>query len=502
VTPPEWGPTLIPATPTDVYYGYQQVAWNRANHWANQARGTVQKMVGVFVGDALTDTSAWISSPGIGYHMGVVSSTWTSTHDFESQRNYRKAASYAVRKNRDYEARLDYERYDGSGSRSSDSNWADIAPGVYYPNQGNADYRIRTVGGTQQVRSYYNITALEWFMWRTQSPANFRDNGSTSTVWETNVPEAVYDANNTTTDESDGWRIETWTNIQPTEYFNNSSNPKFTNAGTRAWYDVTPTEFYTYRVGDTANFRINGTRAAYPVTQADYNAYRTASPGGTSGWQQNDTMGKIYGGSAPFDGYDAPVSNQNKPNVDILGELIQPGGAVQATWNSATNSWNESDADLYATTNWDRLGPALKSIALGECGGTLTLQTRRGSSAVSDPFVYQNSAQWDASGNALSIVPSTVTTNLQTVTGTFDFEISSGLYRIVEVVPHNLTSIGSYSPAGWQCSAGVRQLTQGPLSNAANGFEVFSVPNSSWTGVRVKVGANEAVSCTQQVTGG
>jgi hypothetical protein len=210
----------------------------------------------------------------------------------------------------------------------------------------------------------------------------------------------------------------------------------------------------------------------------------------------------VYGGTAPFDGYEAPISDQNRPNVQILGELIAPGGAVQAEWDTAAGAWRDLDSDLYATTDWNRLTPALKAIALGECGGTLTLQTRKGSAAVSDPFVYQNSGQWDASGNQLSIVPSTVTTNLQFTTGTFDFEITSGLYRVVEVVPHNLSSIGNYSPAGWSCAAGVRQLTQGPLSVASNGFEVFSVPDSGWTGLRVKVAANEAVSCTQQVTGG
>ncbi len=60
---------------------------------------------------------------------------------------------------------------------------------------------------------------------------------------------------------------------------------------------------------------------------------------------------------------------------------------------------NVETANLYASNNWNQLPVALKAIALGECGGTLTLQTRlERDGGIGSRSPYQNSEQYAADG--------------------------------------------------------------------------------------------------------
>ena len=122
----------------------------------------------------------------------------------------------------------------------------------------------------------------------------------------------------------------------------------------------------------------------------------------------------------------------------------------------------------------------MQAIALAECGGTLTIQTRVGSASgpsALDPFTYQN-----------SINQTTVTTTSQFRGGTFDFQTTSSVTPTI--TPQNLTDLDHYTPIGWSCTA----------KGQARTFTTTAVPGTPWSSITVSVGANEAVSCVQTVT--
>ena len=85
---------------------------------------------------------------------------------------------------------------------------------------------------------------------------------------------------------------------------------------------------------------------------------------------------------------------------------------------------------------------------------------------------------------------STVTTNLSSTARTFDFDIADGTSRTVEIDPGQRADLTNYTGGTWSCKAGV---TNRPVTT-------FAVTDSQFQGVRVVVGANEAVSCIHSVT--
>ena len=91
----------------------------------------------------------------------------------------------------------------------------------------------------------------------------------------------------------------------------------------------------------------------------------------------------------------------------------------------------------------------------------------------------------------IDIPPTVVTTNQQFFTGTFDFPIANGEYVTVDVIPQNYSELIKYTPGAWSCRAG----------NQNRPFTLIDIPDGgAWKGVRVKIAANEAVSCTLSVT--
>ncbi len=169
-------------------------------------------------------------------------------------------------------------------------------------------------------------------------------------------------------------------------------------------------------------------------------------------------------------------------NKDILGRLIDPAGIINPEDVNPADGIvdNPQTANMYATEDWAQLQGALTAIALGECGGTLTLQTKLTSgSNAGDPFVYQN-----------NIDSTVIETSGIKKSGTFDFPLSGGGSIDVQITPQSLTNLTHYSPAGWTCKVAGAAITPTPID----------IPNTPWDGIQLTIAANEAVSCVQNVT--
>jgi hypothetical protein len=135
-------------------------------------------------------------------------------------------------------------------------------------------------------------------------------------------------------------------------------------------------------------------------------------------------------------------------------------------------------ADLYVLPNWTQFAGALDGVALAECGGTVTVQTRVGSAAAADPFTYQNSVDLK-----------TATTSSQYRSGTFDYDLSGGKTVTATITPMNLSSLNKYVPVSWSCKS----------AGADYPFTTVPITGTAWSSVRLSVTPNQAISCIQSV---
>jgi hypothetical protein len=269
---------------------------------------------------------------------------------------------------------------------------------------------------------------------------------------------------NTTSDSSDGWRdVVTYT----APY---SSWEPSTQAAYNAGVNGNPSGWKTYR-SYTAPFS-----SSEVTNEASYVAGKTAGIDPTNnsdGW----TATKVY--VPPYTGYDASRT-YSKTNRQILGDLIDPSGLVDPIKDAGGNVINAEVANMYSSTQWSDVQAALKAIALGQCGGTLTLQTRvNGTTPANDTFTYNNTlnnTKVETSGSKRS--------------GTFDFAIPSGGSITAEIQQITTTTlVDHYTPTGWSCKAGGVAVTP----------TIVDVPGP-WDSIRLNVAANQAVSCIQNVT--
>lgn len=393
VLPVEPPPPGLP-WPESTGSSYSQVAFRRADFIANKFRRSV-RLVGVGVGNGITQSSDWIVDPGAGYR-----TVW-------------ERGSYsAVRDETRYRGR--YQKRDSS-------------------------------------------TGWQWVWVDKVTYQNTPSNRRTDRGWTT-ITQAQYEAADTRSwdDSDDGLTIDTVSMpVSTAEYQANIDDPAY-RAVPKTWNDGPDWEEWTgSRPGDDDHYRSR----------------------------------KVYN-SPPYEGYDPAVTVRTDNDV-ILARLIAGNdNGTPAVWDGSSYS-NTEVADMYVLPQWSQFGQAMEEIALGECGGTLTLQTKlAGGGSAPDPFRYQNSAVADSTGAPIELEPTVVTTNQQFVTGTFDFAVPNGQYVTVDVLPQNYSELTSYTPGAWSCRAG----------NQSRSFELIDIPEAgAWKGVRVRVAANEAVSCTLTV---
>lgn len=248
------------------------------------------------------------------------------------------------------------------------------------------------------------------------------------------------------------------------------------NSSSSSWYTV---DLATYNAtSPTTNRRIRYTSPYQywePTTKSVYDSLSSSA------------RQRVKDYSAPFDSYD--IASESVQNSTILTRLIAgndfgvPAESVNGVYTNAAT------ANMYLLPDFDQFAGALEAVALAECGGTVTLQTKVGTAAAADPFTYQHTASTSAGGLPLAASLNTVTTTKTYQSGTFDFAIPDGEYVTIEIQPLISSGLQSYTPGSWSCKAGGVPKT----------FETFSVAGSPWTGIRVQVRANEAISCIQQV---
>jgi hypothetical protein len=133
---------------------------------------------------------------------------------------------------------------------------------------------------------------------------------------------------------------------------------------------------------------------------------------------------------------------------------------------------------MYVLPNWTQFADAINAVALAECGGTVTLQTRVGGVAAADPFTYQNNKD-------LTIA----TTSQLYRSGTFDFDLPGGQPISVDITPVNLSDLSKYNPVSWACTA----------NGSAVPFTLTALPSSPWSKITLTVSPNQAISCIQTV---
>jgi len=278
------------------------------------------------------------------------------------------------------------------------------------------------------------------------------------TAWETTT-EALYNASNTTADNTDGW----------------TASKGYTSPFS-LWETATQS---AYNSGNTTADALDGWRVnsvyAPPylfwgaTTEALYTANNTTADN-TDGWVAT----KVY--TQPYTFHEGATAS-SRPNTQILAQIVSEGATVPAVPTGGPYT-NAAVADLYVLPNWNQFAGALNAMALAECGGTVTVQTKVGTVAAADPFTYLNSADL-----------TTATTSSLYRSGTFDFDLSGGATVTADITPWNHTGLTKYEPVGWACrSAGVDYP-----------FVATPISGSPWSKITLNVSPNQAISCVQTV---
>jgi prepilin-type N-terminal cleavage/methylation domain-containing protein len=306
---------------------------------------------------------------------------------------------------------------------------------------------------TESAYNAANTVAGESDGWRTRQTA-------TSTTW-TPVAQSVYDLSNTTTDATDGWRSSpVWTSVTKAAYEAGNS----TSSQSDGWRTVLP--------GSASTTWVTTTKAAYDTSNT--------TSDGSDHWRRV----KTYPVGAPsYDGFEA-VTNTSKLNKLVLADLVAPGGATYAVFNPALEPPGYGDVrevNMFVETDWSRFDEAIRDVALGECGGTVTIQTRNQSTgtAVADPFTYTNQTF------------QTVETSGAYKSGTFDVVLPGAAPGTLNVSVQNQSSLNAWEHVSWSCKARGVNLTSPVMTTTTE--------TSGWNTLNLQVSANDAISCVHTV---
>jgi hypothetical protein len=439
---------LTPSNGSD----FSQLAWNRTERLIRD-RGAIN-LIGVYVNSNVDASSTWATR--VGFHIDY---TRASNLQYQSgSTGYQRSNNLLFQISTDSD--LKYQRWNGWNWQYTDRN--NFLAYNSSPGYGDGWHVFANGSISNSDANWLTITEAQYNAANTGTTSGdgFRTKvgGGSATPW-VSVTASQYNLSNTTGDETDGWRTTGtgWTDVAQSTYAASNSVP-----------------------GESDGWRtfLSGGASSWVVTtQAEYDASNTTSDG-TDGWLAT----KVY--SEPYTFYEG-TGNATIKNYATIGNLVVgntsgiEGNFVEALPRGGPYT-NAAAADLFVLPNYSNFGSALASVALGQCGGTVTLQTKVGSSSALDPFTYENTATHE-----------TVKTSAAYRSGTFDVALPGGSSTVINIAPQDFSNLTHYQPAGWTCkSAGV-----------AYPFTVVPVAgHAPWTGIQLTVSPNKAVSCIQQVT--
>jgi len=429
---------------------YGQRGWNRAERLIRE-RGDM-RFIGVYVGSTTIERD-WVT-PGAGYH------TEYARADNLVYEHGTLGTGYERNNNVTYQIATSGVTF----QQKSGSTWYSKTKSQFLSGNTNITesdgWRI-SVGGTPG--SWQTITEQQYNAanrWSGTSDGVRTYLGSPSANW-TAITEAQYTMSNTTTDSADGFR---------------------TTSSYTGW---TTTTKAAYDAGNTSSASTDGWRTTYPggaaswttVTQAEYDKSNTTSDA-TDGWKTQ----KVF--SPPYDTFEANTTKKIR-SYALLGNLTigdtsgNQGAFVEAAIVGGAYT-NAKVANVFKLENYDLFDDALKSVALGECGGTVTMQTKVGSTAAQDPFTYERTDNHEV-----------VQTSAAYRSGTFDIALPGGAATVVTISPQDFTSLARYHPSSWSCKS----------AGADYPFTTATVEgHAPWTSITLTVNPNQAVSCVQHVT--
>ncbi|MEQ8436457.1 MAG: prepilin-type N-terminal cleavage/methylation domain-containing protein [Ilumatobacter fluminis] len=158
---------------------------------------------------------------------------------------------------------------------------------------------------------------------------------------------------------------------------------------------------------------------------------------------------------------------------------VAPAPYVKVEYDGGWDPLEVQNADVLTTTDFSQFGGALESIALAECGGTLTVQTRQ----VSDESPLYDTVQYQVSGDTIDTTVSS--TSAVSKSAVFDIADGGGTAVDIELKPTSLAAT-DFEASHWECRS----------RNVAIGApKLTSAGATAEDGVNLTVEANEAVSC-------
>lgn len=193
-------------------------------------------------------------------------------------------------------------------------------------------------------------------------------------------------------------------------------------------------------------------------------------------------VGPSFGGASNVGGWP-----QNPyPHEKFLGDVIVGGDVTDKTTTSyirrtytAADGWGDvSTANVLVASDFTKFSEALEDIALAECGGTLTVQTRTTSGATA-PFNLRYTSGAEQ-----------VTTSRIAKSGTFDINLAGESSSTIQLIPSvtDLGASGGFTAQSWSCRSRGADLPFTQLD-----------PSDPAAGIELTVQANGAVACTLTV---
>ena len=283
--------------------------------------------------------------------------------------------------------------------------------------------------------------------------------------------------------------------------YNNSVTPSYTQFDPAAWYrakwllGLTPPNTRVIGVGVGTAFGMKANLsigaeipasvlaeptdpAEQPLWGAPYGWAQYLRNGTTNGWEwaygrllpAEVALGDLIAGN--------DVSNYSG---DSNGRYV----AVSYDNSSGNGGWDPTaveNADILTTDDFTQFGGALESIALAECGGSLSVQTlvRSDSARVRETVGYEVSA-----ANMPVTESSTSAVNKAAA---FDIATDGGTSVDILLKPRPLDGVG-YRADGWTCRSKNVEISD------PNKMSLHDAAEGPAGGIDLTVDANEVVSC-------